>query len=251
MTPSISLLATACLTFAGAATADYQIIEIQASSSGSVNSTSCCSVSHMGSTNPSSISMSNCQSVYMSCVRSRRAAAWQFDLSQIPADATLMSARFKGTRPEVWMTGSGFLSMAFDTGPLTSSVCLALWNGGDWQTSWSLPYGHDFTKTITSGLSSQFNEISTLSILGYAPSGEGTTITNSGPDRPVLEITIDVPVVPCDGDLNDDEVVDGTDISVILGYWGQNDPAYDLDGNGVIDGSDLAIVLGWWGACPQ
>jgi hypothetical protein len=246
--PTALVLSLVCT---AVSTADQQIIQIPASSSGMLHASNCCTMSYMGSANASTVYMRTCQSVYMSCIGSRRAAVWQFDLSGIPDDATLVSARFKGTRPEVWMTGSGFLSMAFDTGPLTSSVCLSLWNGGDWQTSWSLPYGHDFTKTITSGLTNQFNEISTLSILGYAPSGEGTTITNTGSDRPVLEITIDVPVVPCDGDLNDDGVVDGTDISVILGYWGQSDPAYDLDDNGVIDGSDLAVVLGWWGACPK
>ena len=149
------------------------------------------------------------------------------------------------------MTGSGFLSIGFDTGALDTSVCMSLWNGGDWQTTWNLPYGSTYSTTITSGLNHQFNDVSSVSVLGYAPGGEGVTITNNGSDRPVLELTIDVPDFPCDGDLNDDQVVDGTDISMILGYWGQDDPAYDLDGNGLIDGTDLAIVLGWWGACPR
>ena len=136
-------------------------------------------------------------------------------------------------------------------GALDTSVCMSLWNGGDWQTTWNLPYGSTYSTTITSGLNHQFNDVSSVSVLGYAPGGEGVTITNNGSDRPVLELTIDVPDFSCDGDLNDDQVVDGTDISMILGYWGQDDPAYDLDGNGLIDGTDLAIVLGWWGACPR
>ena len=53
------------------------------------------------------------------------------------------------------------------------------------------------------------------------------------------------------GDINGDRVIDGSDISMVLGYWGQDDPTYDLDGSGLVDGVDLAIVLGWWGVCPE
>ncbi|MCH2145693.1 MAG: dockerin type I domain-containing protein [Phycisphaerales bacterium] len=248
---SISTVLTSMFAVSGAM-ADYQIIEVHASSSASLNATGCCSMSYMGSTNPSSLSMRNCQSVYMSCVGSKRAAVWQFDLTQIPDDATLISARFKGTRPYSDMQGSGFLSMAFDTGPLNSSVCMSLWNGGDWQTSLNWPYGTDFSLTITSGLNLQFDEASTMSLLGYAGTTSQVTVVNSGNERPVLELTIDVPdAAPCDGDINDDQVVNGSDISMILGYWGQSDPAYDVDGSGMIDGADLAIVLGEWGQCPE
>ena len=235
-----------------AAMADYQFIELQASSSTSLNATGCCSMSYMGSSNPSSISMQNCQSVYMSCIQSKRAAVWQFDLTQIPDDATLISARFKGTRPYSDMQGSGFLSMAFDTGPLNSGVCMSLWNGGDWQTSLNWPYGTDFSLTITSGLNLQFDQASTMSLMGYAGTTSQVTVVNSGSERPVLALTIEVPdAAPCDGDINDDQVVDGSDISMILGYWGHDDPAYDLDGSGLVDGADLAVILGWWGVCPE
>lgn len=56
---------------------------------------------------------------------------------------------------------------------------------------------------------------------------------------------------PCDGDLNNDDVVNGGDVSLVLGYWGTANEAYDLDGNGLIDGVDLAIVLGDRGVCPS
>ena len=240
------------LSIASLASADYQVIEIPATSSASVNSTGCCTMSHMGSTNPSSISMRYCQSVYMSCVQSKSAAVWQFDLSQLPDDATLVLARFKGTRPYSDMQGSGFLSMSFDTGPLDSSVCMSLWNGGDWQTSLNWPYGNDFSLTVTSGLNLQFEEASTVSLMGYAGTTSQVTVVNSGPERPVLEVTVEVPdVAPCEGDLNADRTVNGSDISMILGYWGQDDSVYDLDRNGLVDGADLAIVLGWWGVCPD
>ena len=252
MTLMKSLVVGVTLVFTSLVTADYQVIELQASSSASLNATGCCSMSYMGSSNPSSLSMKNCQSVYMSCVTSKRAAVWQFDLTQIPDDATLISARFKGTRPYSDMQGSGFLAMAFDTGPLNSSVCMSLWNGGDWQTSLNWPYGTDFSLTITSGLNVQFDQASTMSLMGYAGTTSQVTVVNSGNERPVLALTIEVPdAAPCDGDINDDQVVDGSDVSMILGYWGHDDPAYDLDGSGLVDGADLAVILGWWGVCPE
>ena len=55
---------------------------------------------------------------------------------------------------------------------------------------------------------------------------------------------------PCDADVNDDDVVDGSDLSLILGYWGSSSELHDLDGNGLVDGADLALVLGEWGDCP-
>jgi len=44
-------------------------------------------------------------------------------------------------------------------------------------------------------------------------------------------------------------VVDGGDIAIVLGHWG--DPGIgDLNCSGAADGGDIAIILGHWGACP-
>ena len=53
----------------------------------------------------------------------------------------------------------------------------------------------------------------------------------------------------CLGDINEDNIVDGVDLSAILGYWNTTNPSVDLDENGLVDGADLAILLGEWGAC--
>ena len=247
--PTALILSLVCT---AVSTAEQQVIQIPASSSASLNATGCCTMSYMGSTNPATLSMRNCQSVYMSCVYSRRAAVWQFDLTDIPDDATLVSARFKGTRPEVYMTGSGYLRMRFDTGPLTSSVCMSLWNSGAWQTSFYWPYGNDFNLSVTSGMNSTFGSASTVSILGYASTTSSVVVQNSGANAAGIEITVNVPdTLPCDGDINEDGVVNGIDISLILGYWGRDFPEYDMDGSGLIDGADLATILGWWGPCPS
>ena len=52
----------------------------------------------------------------------------------------------------------------------------------------------------------------------------------------------------CPGDLDDGGTVDGADLAVLLGQWG-NIGSADLDQNGTVDGADLALLLGYWGPC--
>lgn len=62
----------------------------------------------------------------------------------------------------------------------------------------------------------------------------------------------------CEGDLNDDGIVNGIDLAILLGEWtgmGHYKPcpptiSADLDENCHVDGVDLAILLGVWGDCP-
>jgi hypothetical protein len=53
----------------------------------------------------------------------------------------------------------------------------------------------------------------------------------------------------CPGDLNGDGIVDGADLSILLGAWGDADGPADIDGSGLVDGADLAALLGDWGPC--
>lgn len=55
--------------------------------------------------------------------------------------------------------------------------------------------------------------------------------------------------IDCPADLDGNEVVDGADLSLILGAWNSDDPDADLDDSGSVDGGDLAIALGAWGGC--
>lgn len=55
--------------------------------------------------------------------------------------------------------------------------------------------------------------------------------------------------VPCPADLDGSGTVNGADLSLLLGNWG-NAGTGDLDGNGTVNGADLALLLGAWGACP-
>ncbi|MDG2030769.1 MAG: right-handed parallel beta-helix repeat-containing protein [Phycisphaerales bacterium] len=89
---------------------------------------------------------------------------------------------------------------------------------------------------------------------------QGTTICENMPDQ------VDGPHIDgggnqigevcgstCPADINGDGVVDGADLTIVLGEWGPcpvpDDCPGDLTGDGLVDGADLTIVLGEWGAC--
>lgn len=47
-------------------------------------------------------------------------------------------------------------------------------------------------------------------------------------------------------DLDADDMVDGSDLNILLGAWGTDDPCADLNEDGLVDGGDLNILLGEW-----
>ena len=57
---------------------------------------------------------------------------------------------------------------------------------------------------------------------------------------------------PCPTDLNNDLVVNGADLGILLGSWATSGSpsGADLDRDGIVDGSDLGLLLGTWGPCP-
>jgi hypothetical protein len=48
------------------------------------------------------------------------------------------------------------------------------------------------------------------------------------------------------GDVNGDGAIDGEDLTLLLGHWGQAWPPGDLNNDGQIDGADLLLVLSNW-----
>jgi hypothetical protein len=51
-------------------------------------------------------------------------------------------------------------------------------------------------------------------------------------------------------DLNNDGRVDGADLTIFLSLWGTDNSTADFNGDGVVDGADLAIFLASWGSLP-
>ncbi|MFZ9691305.1 MAG: BACON domain-containing protein, partial [Phycisphaerales bacterium] len=85
---------------------------------------------------------------------------------------------------------------------------------------------------------------------------ESSVVCNNEPDEIVGEYVDGGDNDVCDGcfgDLTGDGVIDGADLSVLLGYWGPcglgGCEAADLTGDGQIDGADLSVMLGGWGGC--
>ncbi len=83
------------------------------------------------------------------------------------------------------------------------------------------------------------------------PMGHYLNLHNSDFPAGALRQQIVAPPPPaCVGDLNDDGVVDGSDLGDLLAVWGTDDAAADLNEDGVVDGSDLGDLLANWGPCP-
>ena len=59
-------------------------------------------------------------------------------------------------------------------------------------------------------------------------------------------VTVTPPPPSCGGDANGDDVVDGADLSVLLGQFGQSvvpGTGADFNGDGAVDGADLSVLL--------
>ncbi len=57
------------------------------------------------------------------------------------------------------------------------------------------------------------------------------------------------PPPPCPADLDHNGVVNGTDLTGLMGAWGTAGSPADFDGSGQVDAADLTFMLGAWGTC--
>jgi hypothetical protein len=55
----------------------------------------------------------------------------------------------------------------------------------------------------------------------------------------------------CIADLNQDGIVAGADLAILLSFWGPVTvfPDADINADGAVDAADLTIVLASWGPC--
>ncbi|MBM4113530.1 MAG: hypothetical protein FJ253_09220 [Phycisphaerae bacterium] len=71
----------------------------------------------------------------------------------------------------------------------------------------------------------------------------------------IVDTTVDMGAyensMHCQGDLNEDGVVDGDDLGTLLGQWGACvGCSGDFNCDGAVDGDDIGTLLGNWGSCP-
>jgi hypothetical protein len=61
------------------------------------------------------------------------------------------------------------------------------------------------------------------------------------------------PINCCSGDMNGNAVVDGTDLGILVAFWGPvtTFPRADLDQDGFVTGADLGSLLLNWGPCAD
>lgn len=96
-------------------------------------------------------------------------------------------------------------------------------------------------------------------VWNWASQGSGFVATTNGSPEAwqpggfgaVVSIVVEgTPWSPPSPDLNDDGVVDGTDLTMLLAAWGacppKGDCIADLDENGQVDGADLVALLAAW-----
>ena len=105
--------------------------------------------------------------------------------------------------------------------------------GGWYQRRWNL------SELPTVGLSDQ------IRIRFRAEDIGGGSVVEAAVDNVRIEIS-ECATVP--GDVNGDGVVNGQDLSELLGSWGKcSGCVVDLNFDGVVDGMDLSIMLAFWG----
>ena len=73
-------------------------------------------------------------------------------------------------------------------------------------------------------------------------------ITGTWHDNGGNTVTDACPTV-CIGDINDDGLVNGEDLTLLLSAWQSANAAADLNGDGAVNGADLTMLLGAWGLC--
>ena len=109
------------------------------------------------------------------------------------------------------------------------------------------------------------NQLSLIGATGNNGNGSGTGLSDSGwlviraGDTggglyAIARIQVEPTGSACPADLNDDGVVDGNDLGLLLAAWGPcptsgTCPA-DFNDDGAVDGADLGIQLAAWGDCP-
>jgi hypothetical protein len=117
---------------------------------------------------------------------------------------------------------------------------------GDWQWATGEPW--DFTAWSTNQPNNSGGEQDWALFWRVPNNGEWQDTFET---RLLRYFIVEWGTAPCPADLDLNGAVDGADLGLMLGLWGNPDPVLpaDLNGDGIVDGADLGLLLGAWGMC--
>jgi hypothetical protein len=167
------------------------------------------------------------------CVAGKKVALWNFELPSFPENATLLSATFDG-RHNAGNTAVYYRGEWASNSSLGYSQAMNAWNSSDFVGTASSSGGYFSAPLNIDLFGGQFQD-DYLILTGY--NGSGLSFYNSGSLAPKLRLIVNIPNELCDGDMNDDEIVDITDLLATIEGWGT---PYNI--------TDLLIVIEHWGS---
>ncbi len=251
------LLGTALFAAAGIAEDVFVTVEHVQGESGLVYASGCC-VPDFFLPGEAYVQTGNCGTTSAgACVQLRSMGIWLYPVPETPAGGELLTIRFEGDRyANSGLYGSGVLLIEFASDEYLSSAFLyQVLNSPDQQVNVTWPSATGFSFGIPKEPLQSNSQESFIALVAYKPGSTLTYIDNNPGEAPILEFRFDVEEKdPCPQDIDGNGVVDGGDLSAILGFWGLTvDPpgsGADLTGDGRVTGGDLAEVLSYWGPCP-
>jgi hypothetical protein len=226
---------------------------------------SCCSWSGLGSYGGGSYTNTqNCASVYGSCYQSKGAALWLFDLSDLPEDAIVSSASFKGVTEYSDMGGNTTFSVKPTGQALSTTLAYSVMNSPSWSSN-TYMWGGNFSFSIPASQIEAARAEGGLAVFMYVSSTSGVNVMNSWPGGARLSVVVDInsPVGACClssgycAQVPQNMCESGTDTTFhgagSICAEGSTCPSDgcggDVQGDGVVNVEDLLGVISRWGPC--
>ena len=128
-------------------------------------------------------------------------------------------------------------------------LAFAAWGG--YSGRWNNTYLHDTPPGLFVEWDADCNDDGTVD---YGQIRAGLVVDRNGnnvPDSCECAATPSLPIC-CSCDVFRDNAVNGIDLGVLLGQWGEvtQYTVTDFNGDGAVDGLDLGTLLAAWGPCP-
>ncbi len=140
--------------------------------------------------------------------------------------------------------------------PMSFSPDVLYVNAGD-TVHWD--YISGFNHTVSTGTNCLWDGLFHESLASFNPVVEWVIPMDAPSEIPYMclphcntgmtaMIYVTHPEPTCPADITEDEIVNVSDLLMVIAQWGQSGDA-DISGDGIVDVTDLLEVVGSWGAC--